>query len=341
MSSASGVKGVLQAVAAGQRFTPEAMVAAVDTLTSEGTPAQMAAFLMGLRVRGETVDEIAGAARAMREKMTAISVDPEAIDIVGTGGDGHGTFNVSTGAAIVAAGAGLKVAKHGNRSVSSLSGASDVLSALGVKLDCDHTLIARAVDEAGVGFLWAPQHHPAFKAWGPARAELGVRTLFNLLGPICNPAKVRRQVLGVFAAEWVVPIAEVLRALGTERAWVVHGHDGLDELSTTGPTMVACLDRGKITSFEVTPEEAGLTRVSLSELKGGDAAHNARALKDLLAGAKGPYRDIVLLNAAAALVVAGRAPSLVEGVALAESAIDTGEAARALDRLVAISQGAA
>ena len=169
MSSASGVKGVLQAVAAGQRFTPEAMIAAVDTLTSEGTPAQMAAFLMGLRVRGETVDEIAGAARAMREKMTAISVVPEAIDIVGTGGDGHGTFNVSTGAAIVAAGAGLKVAKHGNRSVSSLSGASDILSALGVKLDCDHALVARAVDEAGVGFLWAPQHHPAFKTWGPAR----------------------------------------------------------------------------------------------------------------------------------------------------------------------------
>jgi anthranilate phosphoribosyltransferase len=341
MSSAAGVKGVLQAVAAGETFSQEAMAAAVDALTAEGTPAQMAAFLMGLRVRGETVDEITGAARAMREKMAAVTVAPDAIDIVGTGGDGHGTFNVSTGAALVAAGAGLKVAKHGNRSVSSLSGASDVLAALGVKLDCGPALIARAVEEAGVGFLWAPHHHPAFKAWGPARAELGVRTLFNLLGPICNPANVRRHVIGVFAHEWVEPIAEVLRALGSERAWVVHGHDGLDELSTTGPTAVACLDGGKITTFEVTPEDAGLQRVSLAELKGGDGAHNARALRDLLAGAPGPYRDIVLLNTAAALVVAGRAQTLAEGVALAEESIGSGRAAAALEKLVAISQEAA
>jgi anthranilate phosphoribosyltransferase len=341
MSSATGVKSLLQAVAAGQRFSPEAMVAAIDTLTAEGTPAQMAAFLMGLRVRGETVDEITGAARAMRARMTTVSVPPDAIDIVGTGGDGHGTFNVSTGAAIVAAGAGLKVAKHGNRSVSSLSGASDVLAALGVKLDCGPALIARAVEEAGVGFLWAPAHHPAFKAWGPARTELGVRTLFNLLGPLCNPAGVRHHVLGVFAHEWVQPIAEVLRALGSKRAWVVHGHDGLDELSTTGPTTVAALDDGKITTFEVTPEEAGLQRVSLAELKGGDGAHNAQALKDLLAGAPGPYRDIVLLNTAAALIVGARASSLAEGVGLAEEAIGSGRAAAALDKLVAISQQAA
>jgi anthranilate phosphoribosyltransferase len=341
MSSAAGVKGVLQAVAAGETFSQEAMAAAVDALTAEGTPAQMAAFLMGLRVRGETVDEITGAARAMCKKMAAVTVAPDAIDIVGTGGDGHGTFNVSTGAALVAAGAGLKVAKHGNRSVSSLSGASDVLAALGVKLDCGPALIARAVEEAGVGFLWAPHHHPAFKAWGPARAELGVRTLFNLLGPICNPANVRRHVIGVFAHEWVEPIAEVLRALGSERAWVVHGHDGLDELSTTGPTAVACLDGGKITTFEVTPEDAGLQRVSLAELKGGDGAHNARALRDLLAGAPGPYRDIVLLNTAAALVVAGRAQTLAEGVALAEESIGSGRAAAALEKLVAISQEAA
>jgi anthranilate phosphoribosyltransferase len=341
MISVTGVKIVLQAVAAGQTFSPEAMAAAVDVLTADGTPAQMAAFLMGLRVRGETVEEIAGAARAMRQKMTAVSVAPEAIDIVGTGGDGHGTFNVSTGAALVAAGAGLKVAKHGNRSVSSLSGASDVLSALGVKLDCGPALIQRAVNEAGVGFLWAPAHHPAFKAWGPARAELGVRTLFNLLGPICNPANVRYHIVGVFAPEWVSPIAEVLRALGSQRAWVVHGHDGLDELSTTGATTVAALDNGTITSFEVTPEDAGLQRVSLAELKGGDGAHNAKALKDLLGGAAGPYRDIVLLNAAAALIVAGRASSLAEGVGLAEESIGSGRAAAALEKLVAISQGAA
>lgn len=341
MSSTTGVKSVLQAVAAGETFSPEDMAHAVDALTAEGTPAQMAAFLMGLRVRGETVDEITGAARAMREKMSSVSVAPNAIDIVGTGGDGHGTFNVSTGAALVAAGAGLKVAKHGNRSVSSLSGASDVLSALGVKLDCGTELIQRAVEEAGVGFLWAPMHHPAFKVWGPARAELGVRTLFNLLGPICNPANVRRHVLGVFAHQWVMPIAEVLRALGSERAWVVHGHDGLDELSTTGPTTVACLDGGKITSFEVTPEDAGLQRVSLSELKGGDSAHNAQALRDLLGGAPGPYRDIVLLNTAAALIVSERAQTLLEGVALAEEAIGSGRAAAALDKLVTISQGSA
>lgn len=341
MSSATGVKGFLQQVAAGETFSQADMARAVDALTAEGTPAQMAAFLMGLRVRGETVDEITGAARAMREKMSTVAVASGAIDIVGTGGDGHGTFNVSTGAALVAAGAGLKVAKHGNRSVSSLSGASDVLAALGVKLDCGPVLIVRAVDEAGVGFLWAPQHHPAFKAWGPARAELGVRTLFNLLGPICNPAGVRRHVVGVFAHEWVTPIAEVLRALGSERAWVVHGHDGLDELSTTGPTAVASLDGGKITTFEVTPEDAGLQRVTLSELKGGDSAHNAQALRDLLGGAPGPYRDIVLLNAAAALVVAGRAGTLREGVGLAEAAIGSGRAAAALEKLVAISQTAA
>ena len=339
MSGAAGVRTVLQRVAAGETFSQESMADAVEALTAEGTPAQMAAFLMGLRVRGETVDEITGAARAMRARMTAVTVAPGAIDIVGTGGDGHGTFNVSTAAALVAAGAGLKVAKHGNRSVSSLSGASDVLAALGVKLDCGPEVIARAVDEAGVGFLWAPHHHPAFRAWAPARAELGVRTLFNLLGPVCNPAGVRRHVIGVFAHAWVTPVAEVLRALGSERAWVVHGYDGLDELSTTGPTAVACLDGGTITTFEVTPEDAGLERVTLSELKGGDGARNAEALKDLLAGALGPYRDIVLLNAAAALIVAGRAESLREGAALAEEAIASGRAARALERLVAISQG--
>lgn len=338
MSSTIGVKQLLQAIAAGQRLSADAMAEAVDVLTAEATPAQMAAFLMGLRVRGETVDEIAGAARALRARMTPVTVAPDAVDIVGTGGDGHGTFNVSTGAAIVAAGAGLKVAKHGNRSVSSLSGASDVLSALGVKLDCGPEAIARAVQEAGVGFLWAPAHHPAMKAWAPARAELGVRTLFNLLGPICNPAGVRYHLLGVFAPEWQQPIAEALRALGSKRAWIVHGHDGLDELSTTGPSTVVSLDEGKITTFEVTPEEAGLQRVSLAELKGGNGAHNAEALRALLSGAPGPYRDIVLLNAAAALVVAGRAGSLAEGVGQAEEAIGSGRALAALDKLVAISQ---
>lgn len=341
MSGTLGVKQLLQTIAAGQKLTADAMAEAVDVMTSEATPAQMAAFLMGLRVRGETADEIAGAARALRARMTPVTVPEDAIDIVGTGGDGHGTFNVSTGAALVAAGAGLKVAKHGNRSVSSLSGASDVLSALGVKLDSGPDLIARAVEEAGVGFLWAPMHHPAMKAWAPARGELGVRTLFNLLGPICNPASVRYHVLGVFSPEWQQPLAEALRALGSKRAWIVHGHDGLDELSTTGPSTVVALEDGKIRTFEVTPEDAGLTRVSLADLKGGDGAHNAEALRRLLAGEAGPYRDIVLLNTGAALVVAGRAASLAEGVRLAEEAIRSGRAAAALDKLVAISTLAA
>jgi anthranilate phosphoribosyltransferase len=337
----SGVKDVLKAVAAGRRFASGEMASAVDLLTAESSTAQKCAFLMGLAVRGETVDEIAGAARAMREKMTSVSAPDGAIDIVGTGGDGHGTFNVSTASAIVAAGAGLKVAKHGNRSVSSLSGASDVLAALGVKLDCGPALIQRAIDEAGVGFLWAPAHHPAFKAWAEARAELGVRTMFNLMGPICNPANVKLHVVGVFSPDWVVPVAEVLGALGSTRAWVVHGHDGLDELSTTGPTTVAALENGKVTSFEVTPEDAGLERASLADLKGGDGAHNAAALAALLAGAPGPYRDIVLLNTAAALVVAGRVSALADGVAAAAQAIESGRAAAALERLVTISQSPA
>ncbi|AHB48835.1 anthranilate phosphoribosyltransferase [Hyphomicrobium nitrativorans NL23] len=340
MTTASGIKSLLQALASGRPLTADEAAHAVDVLTNEATPAQMGAFLMGLRVRGETVDEITGAARTLRAKMMPVTVAPGAIDIVGTGGDGHCTFNVSTGAAIVAAGAGLKVAKHGNRSVSSLSGASDVLSALGVKLDCGTDAIVRAVDDAGVGFLWAPAHHPAMKAWAAARGDLGIRTLFNLLGPICNPAGVKHHVLGVFAPEWVQPIAAVLRALGSERAWVVHGHDGLDELSTTGPTTVAELKDGAITTFEVTPEDAGLPRATLADLKGGDGAHNAEALRSLLAGDPGPYRDIVVFNTAAALIVAGRAASLAEGAALAADAIQSGRAARALERLVAISNNA-
>lgn len=340
MNATLGVKDVLKAVAAGVRFSPEEAARAVDLLTGEGSTPQKSAFLMGLRVRGEAVGEIVGAARAMRQKMTTVAAPADAIDIVGTGGDGHGTFNVSTASAIVAAGAGLRVAKHGNRSVSSLSGASDVLAALGVKLDCGPALIERAIQEAGVGFLWAPAHHPAFKAWAEARAELGVRTMFNIMGPICNPANVKRHVIGVFAPEWVAPIAEVLRALGSDRAWVVHGHDGLDELSTTGPTTVASLDAGEITTFEITPQDAGLTRASLADLKGGDGAHNAAALNALLAGAKGPYRDIVLLNTAAALIVAGKAKSLGEGAGLAADAIDSGRAAEALASLVAVSHSA-
>jgi anthranilate phosphoribosyltransferase len=301
------------------------------------SPTQMAAFLMALRVRGETVAEITGACRLMRSRMLAVEAPEGAVDIVGTGGDGHGTYNVSTCAAIVAAGAGVPVAKHGNRSVSSLSGASDVLAALGVKLDVPPLTISRALGGAGVGFMWAPMHHPAFKHWAPVRAELGVRTIFNLLGPLSNPAGVKRQVVGVFDARWVEPLAEVLRNLGSVHAWVVHGADGLDELTTTGITKVAELKGGAVTTFDVKPEDAGLQRATLAQLKGGDAKVNAAAIREVLGGEPGPFRDIVLLNAAAALIVGGKAASLPEGVERAGRAIDTGAAAQALDKLVAIT----
>jgi anthranilate phosphoribosyltransferase len=301
----------------------------------------MGAFLMALRVRGETVEEITGAAQMLRARMNRVEVPADAIDVVGTGGDSHGTYNISTCAALVAAGAAVKVAKHGNRRVSSMSGASDVLSVLGVKLEVPAEVISRCVSEAGVGFMWAPMHHPAMKHWAPVRAELGIRTIFNLLGPICNPAGVRRQVVGVFSWQWVEPIAHVLNKLGCEHVWVVHGHDGLDELTTTGATDVAEVKDGKVTVFEVTPADAGLTPAKLSDLKGGDETHNAEAIRDVLAGKKTPLRDIAILNAAAALIVAGKAANLLDGAALAAHSIESGAAQRALDKLVAISNGRA
>lgn len=309
---------------------------ALDLLMSGiATPVAMGAFLMALRVRGETIDEITGAAKFLRSRMRTVDAPPDAVDIVGTGGDSHGTYNVSTAATFVAAGAGVTIAKHGNRAVTSLSGASDVLAALGVKLDVPPVAVSRAISDSGVGFLWAPLYHPAMKTWAPIRADLGLRTLFNLLGPLCNPAEVKRQVLGVYDRNLVEPIAEVLRNLGSVHAWVVHGADGMDELTTTGTTSVAELRNGKITTFEVTPEDAGLPRSDIANLKGGDAAHNAAALRALLQGEHGPYRDIVALNAAAALIVAGRVETLADGVVKACHAIDSGRAAAALDRLVA------
>jgi anthranilate phosphoribosyltransferase len=332
------LKRLMQKVATGATLTEDEIKDAFELMMSGvATPAQMAAFLMALRVRGETLPEIVGACRLMRAKMLAIAAPPDAVDIVGTGGDGHNTFNVSTCAAIVAAGAGVPVAKHGNRAVSSLSGASDVLTALGVKIDIEPLAITRSIAEAGVGFMWAPMHHPAMKSWAPARAELGVRTLLNLLGPLANPAGVTRQVVGVYSPEWTVPIAEALQSLGSVHAWVVHGSDGLDEITTTGTTRVAELKGGKISSFEVTPEDAGLPMATLEDLKGGDATVNAAAIREVLAGEPGPFRDIVLLNAGAALIVGGRASTLREGAERAARAIDDGSAARALDKLVAVS----
>ena len=339
--SANELKRLMQKVATGASLTEDESKDAFELMMSgAATPVQMAAFLMALRVRGETIPEITGACRLMREKMLAVEAPDDAVDIVGTGGDGHNTFNVSTCAAIVAAGAGVPVAKHGNRAVSSLSGASDVLTALGVKIDIPPMAITRSIAEAGVGFMWAPMHHPAMKHWAPVRAELGVRTLLNLLGPLANPAGVKRQVVGVFSATWTVPIAEALHNLGSVRAWVVHGSDGLDEITTTGPTQVAELKDGKVRSFEVRPQDAGLPPATLEDLKGGDAEVNATAIRQVLGGEPGPFRDIVLLNAGAALIVGGKAASLRDGAERAARAIDTGAAARALDKLVAVTNAA-
>jgi anthranilate phosphoribosyltransferase len=334
------LRQLIQKVSGGATLSEDEIRTALDQMTAgAATPAQMGAFLMALRVRGETVEEIAGAAQMLRAKMNRVECAPDAIDIVGTGGDAHGTYNVSTCASLIAAGAGVKVAKHGNRRVSSKSGASDVLGELGVKLEVPAATIARCVNEAGVGFLWAPMHHPALKHWAPIRGELGIRTIFNLLGPICNPAGVKRQVVGVFSWHWVEPIAHVLRSLGAEHVWVVHGHDGLDELTTTGATDVAELKDGKVTVFEVTPADAGLAPAKLSDLKGGDERENARAIREVLAGKKTPLRDIAVLNAAAALIVAGKAANLLDGAAMAAHSIESGAAQRALDRLVAITNG--
>lgn len=332
------LKSLIQKVSTGATLSADEIRTALEIMTDgHATQAQMGAFLMGLRVRGETVEEITGASQMLRSRMNRVEAPAGAVDIVGTGGDSHGTYNVSTCASLVAAGAGLKIAKHGNRSVSSISGASDVLAALGVKLDVAPAVITKAIAEAGVGFMWAPMHHPAMKHWAPVRAELGIRTLFNLLGPISNPAGVKRQVVGVFSWQWVEPIASVLKNLGAEHVWVVHGHDGLDELTTTGATDVAEVKNGEVRVFEVRPGDAGLPTAQLSDLKGGDAKANAAAIRDVLAGKPGPFRDIVLLNAAAALIVGGLARDLRHGAEQAAKAIDSGAAARALDTLIAIT----
>ena len=302
-------------------------------LRGEPTPAQVAAAVTALRIRGETVEEIAAFATAMREAARTLDHPYDAIDTCGTGGDGQHTFNISTAAALVLAGAGLKVAKHGNRAMSSKSGSSDVLSVLGVNLQASPAQQRRSLDQAGIAFLFAPAYHGAMRHVGPVRAEIGFRTVFNLLGPLSNPAGAKRQVMGVYDPRLLEPLAEVLGRLGAARAWTVHGQ-GLDELTTTGETEVAEWKDGSVRRFTVTPEEAGLPRADLAALRGGDAEENAVALRALLDGATGAYRDIVLLNAAAALIVADRAVDLAEGAALAARVIDDGRAAKALADLV-------
>ena len=326
---------VLRVLAEGDTLTEaEAHAVFDDVMTGGATPTQVGGLLMAMRVRGETTDEIVGAARALRARMTPVKAPEGAIDVCGTGGDGARTINVSTTVAFVVAACGVPIAKHCNRAVSSKSGAADVLEALGVPLDATPAMLATVMRETGVGFLFAPRHHEAMRQVAGSRRELGMRTLFNLVGPLSNPAGARRQLLGVWDARWLDVMAEALRALGSERAWIVHGEDGLDELTTTGRSFVAELRDGRVRRFEVEPDQAGLARARPEDLEGGDPEANAEALRRVLAGEAGPHRDVVLLNAAAALVVAGRADDLARGASLAAEAVDAGEAAAKLDALV-------
>jgi len=332
------LRAIIAKVATGASLTREESSAAFDSMMSgEATPSQMGALLMGLRVRGETVDEITGAVEVMRAKMLRVSAPTDAVDIVGTGGDGSGSVNVSTCASFIVAGCGVPVAKHGNRALSSKSGAADVLAALGVNIDLKPDDVSRCTQEAGIGFMFAPAHHPAMKNVGPTRVELATRTIFNLLGPLSNPAGVKYQMVGVFSRQWVQPLAQVLKNLGTERAWVVHGSDGLDEITLTGPTFVSSLENGRISNFEITPDDAGLPHATADALKGGDAEANALALQAVLDGKPSAYRDVALFNAAAALLVTGKVKDIKEGVALGRQSLDSGAALAKLKQLVAVS----
>jgi anthranilate phosphoribosyltransferase len=328
------LKALLAHVAQGRSLSETEAEAAFDIIMSgDATPSQMGAFLMALRVRGETVDEITGAARIMRTKAVPIDAPPGTIDTCGTGGDSSGSFNISTASALVVAGCGVPVAKHGNRALSSKSGSADVLTALGVNIDADLAIVRQCLWEIGLGFLMAPRHHSATRHVAPTRVELGTRTIFNLLGPLSSPALARRQLVGVFAPEWVRPMAEVLGRLGAEHAWVVHG-DGLDELTTAGVTTVAAFEDGEVRTFEVVPEDFGLPRARLEDIRGGEPQHNADLMRNLLAGVGGPLRDVALLNSGAALLVAGRVTTVEAGLELAARSIDSGAAQRVLEELV-------
>jgi anthranilate phosphoribosyltransferase len=334
------IKAALGKIADRRDLTGEEMRGVMRTIMAgEATPTQIGAFLMGMRTKGETVGEIAAAVSILREQMVQVDAPEHAVDIVGTGGDGVGTLNISTASAIVVAAAGIPVAKHGNRALSSKSGSSQALEALGVKLDLTPPEISRCINEAGIGFMFAPSHHPAMRHVGPSRAEMGVRTMFNLLGPQSNPAGVRRYMLGVYSPEWVEPVAAALLANRAVKAWVVHGSDGLDEITVTGPSYVAQIANGDLRSFEVTPEDAGLKVHDGKDILGADPAYNAQAIRDLFDGASGAYRDIVLLNAAAAMIVADKVETLREGAGIAAEIIDSGKARDTLARLIAVSNG--
>ena len=332
------MKSLLEKIASGGILTvDESELAFSNIMSDQASPVQIAAFLMALRIRGETVDEITGAVKCMRQKMLTIQAPSDAIDIVGTGGDAKGTHNISTCTAFVVAGAGVPVAKHGNRAISSKSGAADVLAALGVNVEADVPTIEKSLKEANICFLWAPKHHSAMRYVMPVRQELATRTIFNILGPLCNPARVRRQFTGSFSRNWIKPMAQTLGNLDSERAWVVHGADGMDELSTTGVSYVAELRDGKVSTFEIEPGEVGIKKASIEELVGGDPDYNANAIKDVLNGNNGPLFNIIIYNAGAAIFVAGKAENLKTGIDMAVNSIESGKASEALNRLIEIT----
>ena len=343
MSDIDTMKPFMSVLATGKSLTKQEAGDAFKTILSgAATPGQIGAFLMALSQRGETLDELLAGAELMRELVVPVDAPDNAIDTCGTGGDadsaGGGTYNISTAVAFVLAGCGVPVAKHGNRSLSSKSGSSEVLEQMGVNLSLPPERISTCIHEAGMGFMFAPAHHSAMKHVGPVRAELGIRTIFNLLGPLSNPAAAKYQLMGVFDDKWLTPLAETLKGLGSQKAWVVHGSDGLDEITTTGPTSVAALEDGTVRRFDVSPEDAKLPRAEPKDLRGGTPEENADAMKALLSGEKSAYRDIVVLNSAAGLIVAGQAEDLENGARMAEQAVDTGKAKAALDKLIEISQ---
>lgn len=332
------IKPLIAKIADGTSLSRSEATEAFDIMMSgNATPSQIGGFLMALRVRGESVDELVGAVSTMRAKMTSVDAPEDALDIVGTGGDGSGTYNISTCSAFVLAGGGVKIAKHGNKAMSSKSGAADVLSALGINLDINAAKISRCIHEAGIGFMFAPNHHAAMRFVGPSRVELATRTIFNLLGPMSNPAGVKRQMIGVFSPGWLRPMAESLKVLGSTDIWLVHGHGGLDEISISGPTQIVVLKKGKISETVISPEDVGISSAPLTAIRGGNAEENAAALKNVLGGETSAHRDIVLLNAGAGFVVARKAETLKEGVLLARESITSGAARSALDKLVSVS----
>ena len=324
--------------AATRALSPDEARTAFEALfEGEATPAQMGGFLMALRTRGETVEEYAAAAAVMRAKCHPVSAPAGAMDIVGTGGDGKGTLNISTATAFVVAGAGVVVAKHGNRNLSSKSGAADALTEMGINVMIGPEIVERCLAQAGIGFMMAPMHHPAMRHVGPVRTELGTRTIFNILGPLTNPAGAKRQLTGTFTASLLRPMAETLRLLGSEKAWLVHGGDGTDEISIAEPTAVCALEGDQIREFSVHPEDAGLPAHPFEAIIGGTPQENAAAFRRLLEGETGAYRDAVLLNSAAALVVADRAANLPEGVELARESLDSGAALGKVEALITLT----